>query len=104
MLLKKLLPAVVMVIAFIITAGAKASAQTATSDSLAMFRVQIDSLDKQLIEILGKRMQVVQQVGQYKALHNIPALQKARFDAILHKNIAMCKKNDQTETQVTEVM
>jgi len=102
--LKKYLSALVMVVVCVITLTAKASAQPATTDSLAMFRVQIDSLDKQLIEILGKRMQVVQQVGQYKALHSIPALQKARFDAILQKNIAMGKAYGLSETLVTEVM
>ena len=82
----------------------KAHAQTSTNDSLAMFRVQIDSLDKQLIEILGKRMQVVDAVGKYKALHNIPALQQSRFDAILQKNIAMGKMLNLSATLITEVM
>ncbi|HWB24144.1 MAG TPA: chorismate mutase [Chitinophagaceae bacterium] len=82
----------------------KADAQTAPADSLAMFRVQIDSLDKQLIEILGKRMQVVEAVGEYKARHNIPALQQSRFDAILQKNILMGKAVNLSATLITEVM
>src|ERR1700750_1164415 len=101
---KKYLPALVMVVVCLIILSAKASAQTAATDSLAMFRAQIDSLDKQLIELLGKRMQVVQEVGRYKALNNIPALQKARFDALLQKNIAMGKAWGLSETLVTEVM
>ncbi|HVX50343.1 MAG TPA: chorismate mutase [Chitinophagaceae bacterium] len=79
-------------------------AQTQTTDSLLIFRRQIDSLDKQLIEILGKRMQVVANVGKYKAKHNIAALQQSRFDAILQKNIAMGKAFNLSATLVTEVM
>jgi chorismate mutase len=104
MQLKKHFSVVAIVFACSFIFSAKLSAQTAAGDSLAMFRVQIDSLDKQLIQLLGKRMQVVEQVGQYKALHNIPALQKARFDAILQKNITMGKAYGLSETLVTEVM
>jgi len=104
MRLKKHLSAIVIVFACTLVFSAKLSAQTTAGDSLAMFRVQIDSLDKQLIELLGKRMQVVDQVGQYKALHNIPALQKARFDAILQKNIAMGRAYNLSATLITEVM
>jgi len=87
----------------LIVSSAGATAQKAT-DSLAMYRVQIDSLDKQLIELLGKRMRVVDAVGKYKALHNIPALQQSRFDAILQKNIAMGKTFNLSATLITEVM
>jgi len=74
------------------------------TDTLAWYRKQIDSLDKQLIEILGKRMQVVEQVGYYKAKHNMPALQQNRFDAILQKNIALGKMNGLSEAFITELM
>jgi len=83
---------------------ASANAQATKTDSLAMYRVQIDSLDKQLIELLGKRMQVVENVGRYKAVHNIPALQKSRFDAILQKNIAMGKQYNLSDTLIVDVM
>lgn len=104
MQLKKPVLLIVIVVACLTGINTKLAAQAKAIDSLAMFRVQIDSLDKQLIEILGKRMQVVEQVGQYKALHNIPALQKARFDAILQKNIAMGKGYGLSETLIAEVM
>lgn len=94
----------VFITAFTMGICTKTSAQTTVTDSLAMYRVQIDSLDKQLIQLLGRRMQVVVQVGQYKALHNIAALQKARFDAILQKNIVMGKTYGLSDTLVTEVM
>ncbi len=95
---------IIFIAALTVSIHTKISAQTTTIDSLAIYRVQIDSLDKQLIELLGRRMQVVVQVGQYKALHNIPALQKARFDAILQKNIAMGKAYGLSEALISEVM
>ena len=104
MLRKKAFSLAIIIITLTIITNSKLSAQTGNTDSLVMFRTQIDSLDKQLIEILGKRMQVVVQVGQYKAQHNIAALQKARFDAILQKNIAMGKTYNLSETLITEVM
>lgn len=94
---------IILMVLIACSAGLRAGAQT-TKDSLAIFRTQIDSLDKQLIEILGKRMQVVDAVGKYKAAHNIPALQQSRFDAILQKNIALGKTYNLSATLVTDIM
>ncbi len=93
----------VIIVAIAACCSSRTHAQTAATDSLAMYRVQIDSLDKQLIEILGRRMQVVDAVGKYKALHNIPALQQNRFDALLQKNIALGKAFNLSATLITEV-
>lgn len=85
----------------------KAAAQSTTTnltDSLPMFRVQIDSLDHQIIALLGQRMKVVDEVGAYKARRNIPTLQQKRFDAILQKNIALGKTLNLSETFITELM
>lgn len=87
--------------------GAKTMAQTTgqpAADSLAAYRVQIDSIDQQIINWLGKRMRVVEEVGAYKARHNMPALQQKRFDAILQKNIGLGKLVNLSETFITELM
>ncbi len=85
-------------------AGSTIYAQTNNIDSLSFYRRQIDSLDNQLIEVLGKRMEVVENIGYYKAKHNMPALQQNRFDAILQKNIALGKKYGLSGTFITELM
>lgn len=82
-------------------------AQTATQptvDSLAIFRNQIDSLDAEIIQLLGRRMQVAEQVGAYKARRTMPPLQQGRFEAILKKNIALGKAVNLSETCITELM
>lgn len=54
-------------------------------DTLAQGRKQIDSIDRQLIILLGAREQVVKMIGQYKKDHHIPPLQPARFQEVLSK-------------------
>ena len=81
-----------------------ASAQSRDVESLILFRNRIDSLDEKVIELLGRRMGVVDQVGKYKARLGIPSLQQSRFDAILQKNIIFGKSLGLTETFVTELM
>jgi len=48
-------------------------------------RKQIDLLDDQLIEVLIKRYDLVQQVKTYKQTHNLPVLDSSREQHILKK-------------------
>lgn len=48
-------------------------------------RKEIDVIDSQLIELLEKRMDCTKAVGEYKASHNIPILDKGRQQLILEK-------------------
>ena len=84
----------------------KAAAQTNNqqTDSLVVYRKMIDSLDNQLINILGNRMKVVTMVGMYKAKNNIPALQQSRFDALVKKNVEAGKPWDLSEQFIIEIM
>ena len=50
-------------------------------------RTKIDVIDHQLIEILGKRMQVVEDIGSLKKKHNVAVLQNKRWNEILGKMI-----------------
>ena len=84
----------------------KAAAQTNNqqTDSLAVYRKMIDSLDHQLINILGNRMQVVTMIGRYKAKNNIPALQQSRFEALVKKNVEAGKPWNLSEQFIIEIM
>lgn len=57
---------------------------------LDIYREEIDSLDRQLIVLLAKRLDIVQKVGKYKKENNMPALQSGRWQEVLDskKNIA----------------
>ena len=46
--------------------------------SLDHLRDQIDSIDKQVVELLAQRRHVVQQVIEVKAQHDLPTFHPAR--------------------------
>ncbi|WP_319471856.1 prephenate dehydratase [uncultured Pseudodesulfovibrio sp.] len=52
---------------------------------LADLRVKIDSLDKQIVDLLNKRAQVSLGVGRYKAAHNEPIYKPFREQEVLNK-------------------
>ena len=54
---------------------------------LSNLRAQIDIIDNQLIDILGKRMQVSDHIGELKKNRNVAVLQTNRWNAILGKMI-----------------
>lgn len=54
---------------------------------LERLRLQIDAIDSKLIESLGKRMQIAEQIGALKKEHNVAVLQSKRWHEILGKMI-----------------
>lgn len=77
---------------------------SAVDAALKVQRQKIDSLDNQLLKIIGLREQIVKEVGIYKAKNNVPALQAARFQQILEKNIALGKQMGLSAEFITELM
>lgn len=55
-----------------------------TTESLTLLRQQIDEIDKELLEAMGKRMRISREIGQYKKEHGMPVLQKKRYDDLLN--------------------
>ena len=76
----------------------------AVDAALKIHRQKIDSLDNQLLKIIGLREQIVKEVGIYKAQNNVPPLQAARFQQILEKNIALGKQMGLSAEFITELM
>jgi chorismate mutase len=52
---------------------------------MAKFRVSIDEADSKLLEILGNRMKVAEQIGALKKEKNVAILQNKRWNEILEK-------------------
>lgn len=48
-------------------------------------REMIDSLDREIVELLVKRMNVSAEVAAYKIKNNMPVLDKSREEALLEK-------------------
>jgi chorismate mutase len=54
---------------------------------LEMLRSEIDKLDEELIDILARRMKVVEEIGQYKKANRITILQLKRWNQVLHDRL-----------------
>jgi chorismate mutase len=57
--------------------------------TLEELRQEIDQLDAQLLTLLGRRLEVVRQVGKLKKELALPPLQPARWQQVLEKNISL---------------
>ena len=52
-------------------------------DELKVLRDEIDSIDRQVVELFKQRMDVTRRVGEYKAARGIPVLDQARERVVL---------------------
>lgn len=71
--------------------------QSLTSNSefntrIDRFRRQIDSIDSQLIELLGQRMDIARQIGEYKQKNNVSIFQLRRWEKIISTRLRLGKK------------
>lgn len=57
-------------------------------ENIDQLRARIDALDDSLLEILGSRMDVSRQIGEYKKDNNIAILQTSRWDSLLENAIS----------------
>lgn len=67
------------------------------TDSLVHLRRQIDQLDNELLEVLGKRMNVSREIGAYKRDHNMPVVQATRYGDIMTSRILAAKSMGMSE-------
>jgi len=62
------------------------------NNKLKDFRKHIDELDEQIVNLLAKRMQVVEKVGKYKKENNLPPLDKRRWQEVIKTKKGYIKK------------
>lgn len=55
-------------------------------EKLEEYRAQIDALDRELIDILARRIRVIKAVGHLKAQENISVVQSARAEEVKRRN------------------
>ena len=72
-------------------------------NALNTLRTQIDVIDHQLIEMLGKRMKVADGIGELKKEKNVAVLQTRRWNEILGKMILEGEENNLSEEFVLRV-
>lgn len=66
-------------------------------------RTKIDVIDHQLIDILGKRMVVANDIGKLKKEHNVAVLQTKRWNEILGKMILQGEEKNLSEEFILRV-
>ena len=71
---------------------------------LDSLREEIDQLDEQLWEIIGKRADIVRQVGEWKRLHSEQVVQPERWQQVLQHCQTIAKKHGLDEAFVQDVM
>ena len=75
----------------------------AFKNKINTFRTQIDVIDHQLIEMLGKRMKVADDIGSLKKDHNVAVLQTKRWNEILGKMILQGDEKNLSEEFILRV-
>lgn len=69
--------------------------------NLQNIRDEIDKIDKQLVELFERRMEIVKDVAQYKIENNMQVLDKEREKQVIKKNIGFLK-NKKIEVYAAE--
>ena len=70
---------------------------------ITLLREDIDKIDSSLIELLGERMGIVEQIGAYKEKNSVTVLQPSRWSEILESRIKQGNANDLSDNFVTKV-
>jgi chorismate mutase len=77
--------------------------EQAYHNEITTLRSQIDIIDEQMLESLGKRMKVSDKIGQLKNAHNVAVLQSGRWNEILGRMILEGEKRNLSEEFVLKL-
>ena len=72
--------------------------------SLNQLRIQIDDLDIELIDVLKRRMELVEKIGIHKKENKVTILQNKRWAEMLVKRIQYGKKNGLSEVFIQQLL
>ena len=83
--------------------------ETTTNDpdfleNLDELRRHIDQLDNELLSVLGRRMEMVDLIGEYKRRNNISILQPTRWNEILETAVAKGAKKDLSAEFIEKIL
>ena len=73
-------------------------------DVMSVLRGHIDRIDNYLLELMGERMEVARQIGEFKRENGITILQAGRWDEIVRDRVSKGGKKALTEDFVTDLM
>ncbi len=73
-------------------------------NDLTSLRKEIDQLDKQLWEIIGKRVDVAREIGKWKRAHGEPIVHSERYQQVVERCVAQSQQYGLSEELVRKVM
>ena len=92
---------------FLISGSISTKAQTSAHKPLTTLeinRIKIDSLDSEILEMIGQREGLVKEIGLFKVKNHISPLQVSRFQEVLKRLVAAGKHQQISENFVIELM
>jgi chorismate mutase len=72
--------------------------------TMEAIRVRIDDIDQELLNMLGRRMLLAQQIGDYKKRNNIAILQPDRWNEILTSAVEKGRQRELSDEFVTQLL
>ena len=72
-------------------------------NELENLRIKIDNADSQILDTLGNRMKVSEEIGKIKKKQNVAILQSARWNDILEKMISDGKEKGLSEDFILKI-
>ncbi len=67
-------------------------------NQLEVLRNRIDAMDRELLEVLSSRMDIVREIGRYKKEHNVTALQINRWAQLMEDRVGLAQKLNLNKT------
>ena len=69
-------------------------------NELENLREKIDTIDKEMIALFEKRMDVVADIAEYKIKNNLPILNQNREDIVISKVKSIVKNKEYTDSAI----
>ena len=74
-----------------------------STESLTLLRQEIDRLDNDLVDMLGKRMRICREIGQYKKEHGMKVVQGARYSDMMKSREELAREMEMSEEFIRRV-
>jgi|AntRauTorcE11898_2_1112593.scaffolds.fasta_scaffold03779_2 chorismate mutase len=73
-------------------------------NQLHRLRSEIDKLDAEFIQVLARRMQIIEEIGTYKKENDITVFQLKRWTEMLHQRLRAGKEQGMEQTFLSELL
>lgn len=80
------------------------SKKSSVNDQISIERRKIDTADKELIELLSRRMQAAKKIGALKKSSNIPPLQPGRWNQVMETAKKQGARHGLSENFIKQLM